>query len=393
VTAAMIPDDARAQIEQLAPASLVIALPHCGAESLAAATELARSALLSLPPSVSAALLHCSGAVAEPPSGNLRLLDLSWTAGEGPAVFVAASRLLDPQACVVIGSDPAALAPAHLSNFIDPALSGKCDLVVARYPRRRFESLINTGIVYPLLRSLYGKRVEWPMAADFALSRRAIDRYAAAPNGAAPVWIVAGCLAAAVEVCQANLPRRPEIAQAPADLGSTLAQVLGPIFFDMERNAPLWQKIRGSQPVATLGSPARAEEEPAEFDASCMIESFQLGFRNLQEIWSLALTPATLLALKKVARLAPEDFRMPDELWARVVYDFALAWRLRVMNRDQLLRALTPAYLGWVASYALQVRSAPATAVEDRIEHLCRAYEADKPYLQSRWRWPDRFNP
>jgi glucosylglycerate synthase len=34
-----------------------------------------------------------------------------------------------------------------------------------------------------------------------------------------------------------------------------------------------------------------------------------------------------------------------------------------------------------------------ASAVQHRIERLCEAYEAGKPYLVSRWRWPDRFNP
>jgi hypothetical protein len=27
------------------------------------------------------------------------------------------------------------------------------------------------------------------------------------------------------------------------------------------------------------------------------------------------------------------------------------------------------------------------------IEALAAAFEADKPYLVARWRWPDRFNP
>jgi glucosylglycerate synthase len=31
--------------------------------------------------------------------------------------------------------------------------------------------------------------------------------------------------------------------------------------------------------------------------------------------------------------------------------------------------------------------------VQKRLERLCVAYENGKPYLLSRWRWPDRFNP
>jgi len=84
---------------------------------------------------------------------------------------------------------------------------------------------------------------------------------------------------------------------------------------------------------------------------------------------------------------------MPDMLWAKIVYDFALAHRLRSISRTHLLGSLTPLYLGWVASYAAEVQAGDATAAEQRVERLALAYEAAKPYFVSRWRWPDRFNP
>jgi len=124
-----------------------------------------------------------------------------------------------------------------------------------------------------------------------------------------------------------------------------------------------------------------------------MVETFQLGVRDLQEIWSLVLPPTTLLELRKLARQAPEQMSMPDYLWAQIVYDFALAHRLRTVNPDHLLGSMTPLYLAWVSSYAREMEKASATAVEQRIERLALAYEAAKPYLVSRWRWPDRFNP
>jgi hypothetical protein len=98
----------------------------------------------------------------------------------------------------------------------------------------------------------------------------------------------------------------------------------------------------------------------------------------------------------ELARLTRQEgtaFRMPDETWARVVYDFALAHRLRAINRDQMLRAITPIYLGWLASYALEVEGASPEMVERKLEGLCAAYENTKAYFVSRWRWPDRFNP
>ena len=58
-----------------------------------------------------------------------------------------------------------------------------------------------------------------------------------------------------------------------------------------------------------------------------------------------------------------------------------------------MLRALTPLYLGWSASYAIEVETLGGAMVQRRLERLCTAYENRKPYLVSRWRWPDRFNP
>ena len=123
-----------------------------------------------------------------------------------------------------------------------------------------------------------------------------------------------------------------------------------------------------------------------------MLDSFRLAYSNLHEIWSLVLPPNSLLGLKKLSLMPPASFRMADSLWARIVYDFILAYRLRTLNRGHLLGALTPLYLAWVASHLL-LTSSGDIAPEKHIEALATAFETDKPYLVSRWRWPDRFNP
>jgi hypothetical protein len=122
-----------------------------------------------------------------------------------------------------------------------------------------------------------------------------------------------------------------------------------------------------------------------------MVEAFRLAHRNLQEIWALALPPQSLLALKKLSIAEPAAFTIAPALWARLVYDFALAFHLRSLNRGHLLGAFTPVYLAWVAS-ALRTVTDDASAAVHR-EETAAAFEREKPYLVARWRWPDRFNP
>jgi len=95
--------------------------------------------------------------------------------------------------------------------------------------------------------------------------------------------------------------------------------------------------------------------------------------------------------LKRLSLADGAAFRIPEGLWARIVYDFVLAHRLRTLNRGHLLGALIPLYLAWVASHINVVAS--GVDPERHIETVATAFETEKPYILSRWRWPDRFNP
>jgi len=170
--------------------------------------------------------------------------------------------------------------------------------------------------------------------------------------------------------------------------------VVGRLFQDLERNAIFWQRPVSSQAVPVFGERIRREpSDEVTVDVQPMIETFHLGYKNLREIWSVALPPGTFLELKRLTTLPATAFRMPDDLWVRIVYDFALAHRQRAINREHLLKAMTPLYLAWVASHAVELKDATPTSFDSSLERLAVAYEKQKPYLLSRWRWPDRFNP
>src|SRR5262249_54044130 len=161
----------------------------------------------------------------------------------------------------------------------------------------------------------------------------------------------------------------------------------------MEGKAPCWERTRASAALPSLGEPRYVAEDKVDLDIARMIESFQLGNRELQEIWGLVLPPATLFDLRRLALPAAERFRMSDDLCVRIDYVFAWASRLRTISRHHLLISLPPIYLGWVAFYAQDLKASGASSPEQRLERLSLAYEAGKSYLVSRWRWPDRFNP
>lgn len=106
----------------------------------------------------------------------------------------------------------------------------------------------------------------------------------------------------------------------------------------------------------------------------------------MSSILDLILTAPILDAVRAVARGSEDDCNFPDELWVKTVYEFAIAYRRRVINRDHLLQALAPIYRGRVSSYLLENHRADLTAIEERREALQMEFERMKPYLVEGWR-------
>ncbi len=347
-------------------------------------------------------------------TAGVRLLPYAPPAEEGAAtpwaVAAASQRTLlalaaqgQARVCVLLNPDLQTVTQSSIAALALPVLTRQAELVLPVYRQGRYDSLLNSSILAPLTRALYGKRVRFPLASDYAVSSRLVARLL--QSSAGPAHAAAGSIlwpatvAATIDapVAEAALPAQHAQRTEGLELSAVIAQLVGSVFAEIEHNAPLWQRVRGSQSPVLAGAvsalPVAPRPDPHP-DAKPMIDSFLLGWRSLQDLWGLVLPPVTLLELKRLTLVAPENFRIHDELWVRIIYDFALAFRLRTISRNHLLGALTPLYLGWVASYVREAEGAGAAlSPERRHEQLAKAFEDGKPYLVRRWRWPDRFNP
>ncbi|MHB1022738.1 MAG: hypothetical protein ACYC46_12680 [Acidobacteriaceae bacterium] len=310
------------------------------------------------------------------------------------------SQQCGARACVMLGSEIDSLSPGAITALIRPVLEGNIDLAMPVYTLDALEGLLNSAILYPLTRALYSRRVRYPLGLDLVISARFQEhlltstfRKGTAEQEDALLWPATEAAVNGFQIAQVEVGHRRFSPPESADLSSVLTQIVGSLFADVDARAAYWQKMRQVQIVPSIGEATKAEESSRSVDVKPMIDSFKLGLGNLHEIWSIVLPPNTLLALKKLDRMPEDAFHMPDSVWVRIVYDFALTYRLRNINRKHLLGALTPLYLGWAASYVLDVMKRGHAIAEERIQALALAFEVDKPYLVSRWRWPDRFNP
>lgn len=307
------------------------------------------------------------------------------------------ARAHGARACVVVD----ARAGGFARNWILALeqLAGEAlDFVTPFYQRHPAGAGLLNGLVYPVSRALYGARLRSPAATEFGCSARLIDVVLPDPvwdadwgQRAIDLWLPTAAVAGGFRIGEVAAGPRPSYA-ADVDVATTVAQVIGALFADIERRVAVWQRVRGSKPVPIVGTVPETPGSP-DVDPAPLVESFRLAHGALQDVWAEVLPPMAILQWRRLATQPLDAFRVDEALWARTIYDFAMGHRLRVIAREHLLRSLTPMYLAWLGSFVQAVRHVPAAEAEARIEHLCLAFEAEKPYLISQWRWPDRFRP
>jgi hypothetical protein len=154
----------------------------------------------------------------------------------------------------------------------------------------------------------------------------------------------------------------------------------------METYADKWKPIRGSESVPAFGFEYSVGLEQVNVNTSRMLNIFREGLRNLGEIWLGILGAGDFKEVERLGALGDAEFHFPISLWTRVVYDYALAFHNNRMPAEQLIKSMTPLYVGKTASFILQAADMGQQEAEAEIEKLCIEFENGKDYLASNWK-------
>ena len=79
-------------------------------------------------------------------------------------------------ACVVLSPDLAAFDARSIQSLAEPLLAARADLAMPLYAPSKYEGLLNSSILYPFTRALYGRRIRYPLAPDFGVSAALLER-------------------------------------------------------------------------------------------------------------------------------------------------------------------------------------------------------------------------
>ncbi len=312
------------------------------------------------------------------------------SSGVALRTILAAAELLRAKACIVISPESAAIESEWVSKLLRPIYRDGFDLVTPTYRRHKFEGLLMTNLLYPMIRALYGVRIREAYASEFGFSSR-LGSHFLNQNGwndgtGVELRFTLTAITGGYRICQSFLGEKDRVERRAADLVPALRQTVGPLFSALESDFPVWSIVAGSQPVPTTGSDQEVLLGPMRVNRKRLRDMFATGVAELEPVFQSILSPSTLSELKRIGRLGEEEFYYSAELWVRTVYEFAASFQKSVISRDHIIQALAPLFRGRVFTFLTENRNASASDVESNIEGLCLEFERLKPYMLQMWK-------
>ncbi len=309
-------------------------------------------------------------------------------------ILAAVTDTLNATACLVVDGNVKSIDASWPQLLADPILHKGVDCVLPWFCRNRYEGTLTNTLLAPLTGALYGKRIPYHLGGAYAFSGHMIRSTLLQQPWDEEIvrygfdgWATTVAVAEPLQMCRAALGPRLHQAKPMGDLSAIVAQSVGCIFHLMERYEKRWESITEPVFVPTVGVPVGLGAETGSIKVERLVNGFRQGLRDLLPVWQIILPAETFQQLLELGVDNAEDFRFPPKLWVQVVYDFALAYHERLLYREHLLKALTPLYLGFTASFILETRAQGVEMVEQGLAQLNDQFDTMKPYLVQRWRW------
>ena len=307
-----------------------------------------------------------------------------------------ASVELNARAIVVVDADLKSITPQWIRYLAEP-LQGRFDYVAPIYARHKYDGSITNHIAYPMLRSLFGLRVRQPIGGDFGFSGKLARAFLSEKlwndkiaNFGIDIWMTTIAIARRFNICQAFLgsPKVHNPKDPSKDLGPMFTQVVSTLFDLMIDFEFIWKDTFESRPSNIYGFGLGIEEKPPAVDVNtdALFSRFLDGFNTYGKVWEKIIPLAEFMQIKKLQEIKDKKmFYYHSDLWARILANFAVAYRDNQVPREKIIESMIPFYYSRILSYVNKTEVSGVKEAEEYLENINRVFESEKYYLINRW--------
>jgi hypothetical protein len=416
------------QIERIGRADLVIGIPtYRNAATVGMVAQTALDGVATDLATLRAVLINADGgsaddtcrAVADATADStipVVIDSYAGNVGRGSAVraILQAALDLDARAVVVLDAHTTSITPDWIAALARPVLDRRVDLMMPRYRWPLPWGGLGDLIFYPLTRALWGRSLRQPGAGDCALSpalagavvKQDVWETEVAAAGF-EVWLSSLALTEGPgrkatgqwHVGQVDLGEKSYLARAfPTHLSVLFREAVGTLLRQVHLRQAVWQAMPAIRQTPTFPGPLPPPAEPVSApDPTPLVDALVVGWTEHRALWQRILTPDNLAAIESLAARPAEHFTFPADLWARVVYDFAVVYNRGERDPDRVVVSLLPLYQGRLASLWQDVAGLMPVGREGTVSAQAVEFEAAREYLLDRWQsylpWIDSGEP
>lgn len=316
--------------------------------------------------------------------------------GKGSAIrqICEAAKILEPEAVVTVDSDLRSIEPDWIPSLLSPVLDEEIDYVTPLYKRDKLDATITNNVVYPMIRSLYGKRIRQPIGGDFAFTGDLAEYYAEQDVWNTDVarfgidtWMTVSAILEGADIGQTHLGLKIHDPKDPGEsLGPMFRQVFSTLTMLISQTYETWNSIEGSIKVSTFGEETEEEPESISVNQQNLIKKFKHGFKNFSPTWKRVFTESTFEGIRGLLGEAISDFKVPTELWIKSLYEISAVINTWESHQNKLIEITSPLYFAKVGSWVNECRDLTNGEAEELIQQQAREFETLKPYLLDRWK-------
>ena len=146
----------------------------------------------------------------------------------------------------------------------------------------------------------------------------------------------------------------------------------------------LWKDTYQSHPSNIYGFGLGIEEKPpaVNVNTDILFEGFKSGLKKYNKIWAQVNPNPEMIEINKLVKVSDKkNFVFPTILWARNLFNFAVAYRDNQIERNQLIESMIPFYHARVLSFVNRTETYGVKEAEEYLENINHIFETEKYYL------------
>jgi len=309
-------------------------------------------------------------------------------------LFLAAVEL-KASAVVIVDADLTSFTPKWILRLGEPLFRG-FDYVSPIYERHKYDASITNHFARPLLQALYGVKIRQPIGGDFGFSGKAAMAFLSeelwtehVSHFGIDIWMTTLACLRGLKVCETFLGscKSHRVKDPARELSIMFQDVIATMFDLMVPFEYMWKEVVETRPGQVFGYGLGVNEKPPVpfVDIDHLYGTLMEGLNTHGETWKKVIPEPGRTQFENIGRQERDSFYYPSELWVRMLYDYAVAYRYEPVPRQVLLDSLIPFYYSRMLSYMNKTRDMGTRECEEYLDAIYRIYEREKSHLIERW--------